>query len=62
MAVSFAVKNRLNYLFFIELGVEAVKDKIDEKKAEASKEANKQSAENEVKSLVDTVKEKAAGA
>lgn len=39
-----------------------MKDKIDEKKAEASKEANKQAAEHEAKSLVDTVKEKAAEA
>lgn len=48
--------------FFFGLGVDAVKDKVDEKKAEVSKDANKQSAENEAKSLVETVKEKAAGA
>jgi len=38
-------------------GVDAVKDKID-----VSKESNKNSAEHEAKSLVETVKEKAAGA
>ncbi len=48
--------------FFCLLGVEAVKDKVDEKKSELSKEGHKQSAENEAKSLVDTVKEKAAEA
>ncbi len=51
-----------NESFFFGLGVDAVKDKFDEKKSEASKEANKHSAENEAKSLVETVKEKAAGA
>jgi hypothetical protein len=39
-----------------------VKDKVDEKKSEGSKEANKSGAEHEAKSLVETVKEKAAEA
>ena len=39
-----------------------MKDKFDEKKSEASKEVNKNAAEHEAKSLVETVKEKAAEA
>lgn len=44
------------------LGVDAVKDKIDEKKSECSKDANKEAAEHEAKGLVETAKEKATEA
>lgn len=46
----------------ISPGVDAVKDKFDEKKSEVSKDANKNAAEHEAKGLVETMKEKAAEA
>ena len=52
----------INERFSISIGIDAVKDKVDEKKHELSKEANKESAEHEAKGIVETVKEKAAEA
>lgn len=49
-------------LIAIDSGVDAVKDKVDEKKSEFSKETNKSAAEHEAKGLVETMKEKAAEA
>jgi hypothetical protein len=47
---------------FVSVGLDAAKDKFDEKKSELSKEANKEGAENEAKGIVETVKEKATEA
>lgn len=55
-------RRRRNFEFVVFLAVDAVKDKVNEKTAEASKEANKDAAHHEAKSLVETVKEKAAEA
>ena len=50
------------FLTIQSLGVDAVKDKVDEKTSEFSKESNKQTAENEAKGIVETAKEKATDA
>ncbi len=47
---------------FFSAGLDAAKDKFDEKTSELSKESNQQGAENEAKGIVETVKEKAADA
>jgi hypothetical protein len=68
MSVKVSLKKRkladclCQYELFAVLGADAGKDKNDEKKSEISKEGNKSAAEYEAKSLVDTVREKAAEA
>jgi hypothetical protein len=49
-------------IVFFSAGLDAAKDKFDEKTSELSKESNQQGAENEAKGIVETVKEKAADA